>query len=421
MFVSGRATWVWAKYSADRENITPIATFVGAAIAAYAVLRQAAIASRRHYAQTEADRQRRIVESFSKAVEQLGGDKLEVRVGAIFALERLSKESPDDYWTIMEVLTAFVRERRKYTTITARLSERAYFLWLQAGQPEGRSEEFWVGAVQLERLEDMPTDIAAILTVIKRRSIENRQREDDREWFFNLSGIDLRDLGGFYLQRAFLNGAHLEEAFLKGVHLEGASLIGAQLEGATLHRAHLEGAHLIGADLREAYLRGAHLERADLSEAHLERADLRTAHFEGAMLDRAHLERADLRTAHLEEAALWEAHLEGANLSDAHIERANLRAAHLERTNLRAAHLEGAVLWQAHLEGADLRAAHLEGAVLVSAHLEGAILVDAVGLTDDQLLEAFGDEKTQLPEGVTRPSSWQPFADVSRSAVKAET
>jgi hypothetical protein len=40
----------------------------------------------RHFAQTEADRQRRIVETFSKAVEQLGSDKLEVRVGAIFAL-----------------------------------------------------------------------------------------------------------------------------------------------------------------------------------------------------------------------------------------------------------------------------------------------------------------------------------------------
>jgi hypothetical protein len=67
----------------------------------------------RHFAQTEADRQRRIVETFSKAVEQLGSDKLEVRVGAIFALERISKESPDDYWTIMEVLTAFVRERMR--------------------------------------------------------------------------------------------------------------------------------------------------------------------------------------------------------------------------------------------------------------------------------------------------------------------
>jgi hypothetical protein len=70
----------------------------------------AAVALIRHFAQTDADRQRRITESFSKAVEQLGSDKLEVRLGGIYSLERISKESPDDYWTVMENLTGFVRE-----------------------------------------------------------------------------------------------------------------------------------------------------------------------------------------------------------------------------------------------------------------------------------------------------------------------
>jgi hypothetical protein len=82
-------------------------------------------------------------------------------VGAIFALERLSWESADDYWTIMEVLAAFVRERMKYTTIMARLRKRAYFLWLTAGQPEGCDREFWNEAEELEALEFAPTDIAA--------------------------------------------------------------------------------------------------------------------------------------------------------------------------------------------------------------------------------------------------------------------
>jgi hypothetical protein len=30
--------------------------------------------------------------------------------GGIYSLERISKESPDDYWTVMEILTAFVRD-----------------------------------------------------------------------------------------------------------------------------------------------------------------------------------------------------------------------------------------------------------------------------------------------------------------------
>jgi Protein of unknown function (DUF2934)/Pentapeptide repeats (8 copies) len=236
----------------------------------------------RHFAQTEADRQRRIVETFSKAVEQLGSDKLEVRVGAIFALERLSKETPDDYWTVMEVLTAFVRDRMRYRTIMATLSERAYFLWLQAGRPEGRSEEFWAEAVRLERLEQTPTDIAAILTVIDRRSAENREREEDNGWCFDLSGA--------YLRGAYLEEFNLKYANLAGVHLEGACLIGARLEGA--------------------YLSYAHLERATLSLAHLE----------GAWLDHAHLEGTWIGSAHLEEAHFDYAHLEGAILGDTHLE-----------------------------------------------------------------------------------------------------
>jgi uncharacterized protein YjbI with pentapeptide repeats len=351
LFTSGNTDRAWP----------PLATFgtaLGASIVAIATFM-------RHFAQTEADRQRRIVETFSKAVEQLGSDKLEVRVGAIFALERISKESPDDYWTIMEVLAAFVRERVRYTTIMARLPERAYFLWLQAGRPEGRSEEFWGEAV---RLEGHLTDIDAIFTVIGRRSAENRQREKDRGWHFDLRGTYLSTLPSVF-----------ERGFLANAHLEGANLLEAHLEEAIFVNAHLEGAFLVN--------------------AHLEGANLWMAHFEGAHLWGAHLEQAVLR----------QAHLEGANLLEAHLEGADLRQAHLEGADLRKAHFEGANLWRAHLEGADLREAHFEGANLVGAHLEGADFSKAKGLTDDKLVLAHGDGKTKLPEGITRPKSWPPL------------
>jgi hypothetical protein len=275
IFISGGATWVWAKYSSERENIAPLATFVGAAIAAYAVLSQAAIASRRHYAQTEADRQRRIIESFGKAIEQLGSDKLEVRVGAIFSLERLSRESDDDYWSIMQVLAASVRDRMRYTTIVDRLSKRAYSLWEQAGRPDGRSEDFWRDAVRLEGLEGTPTDLDAVLTVIKRRDEKNRQREGEKGWRF--------DLRGTYLMKAALNGVHLENALLDGAHLEGASLWGAELGGASLPGAHLEGAYLSSANLKGANLFGAQLQNAYLGGADLQ-AFLKGANLEGANL-----------------------------------------------------------------------------------------------------------------------------------------
>jgi hypothetical protein len=328
--------------------INPILAGIGAALLIYAAIRQAQIASNRHEAQTKADLQRRITESFSKAIEQLGSDKLEVRLGGIYALERISQESPQDHWTVVENLTAFVRERTQRTEAERiakprdqRIAECAYLLWEYAGKPERRSEEFWAKAIEQESFGGPPvTDIAAVLTVIKRRGEEQRALE-------------------------------AREGRVLGLHQ-------AILRYATLFQAHLEG--------------------ANLGWAHLEHVNLRSAHLQGAHLTRAHLEHSDLFGSHLEHADLAEAHLQGADLFGAHLEGANLFGAHLEDTNLGWAHFEGADLFGAHLEGV--------GITLSGAHLQGANLVGVTGLTQQQIDWAFGDAETKLPEGLTRPAHW---------------
>jgi Flp pilus assembly protein TadB len=128
MSQAGCEAWVVAGVSV--ALLLLIYSGVTAAVAAVA----AWIALIGHFAQTDADRQRRITESFSKAVEQLGSDKLEVRLGGIYSLERISKESPDDLWMVMENLTAFVRvsSRRnaaeRLQNLEQRVSQHAYFL-----------------------------------------------------------------------------------------------------------------------------------------------------------------------------------------------------------------------------------------------------------------------------------------------------
>ena len=62
---------------------------------------------RRTYELTE---QGQVTDRYTKAVEQLGSDKLDVRIGAIYALERIARDSAKDHPTVMEVLAAFVRE-----------------------------------------------------------------------------------------------------------------------------------------------------------------------------------------------------------------------------------------------------------------------------------------------------------------------
>lgn len=199
-----------------------------------------------------------ITDRFTKAIEQFGAVqppgadgrstlKLAVRLGAIYALERIAHDSERDHWPVMEVLTAYIREN----------SPR---------NEEGRSME----------------DIQAILTVINRR---NR----------NYDPVDRPDaLSEVFRQRIVLAGAflahtNLREAYLSSANLRGANLIAADLRGAHLDGVIFDRAILGEAHLNDADLRGANLQLADFSGANLRGANLHGANLNGAKLDHADL------------------------------------------------------------------------------------------------------------------------------------
>ena len=223
-----------------------------------------------------------ITERFTRAIDQLGSEKREVRLGGIYALERIANDSVKDHWTIVETLAAYIREKAPWAG--GRALEGAV-----PGQGGGDAE----GAVR------PAADVQAALTVIGRRrwrAFERRGR-----WLeMDEQRVDLRltDLRG-----ASLMDAHLEEVLLTEAHLEGAKLNGAYLEGAELHSAYLNRAWLPGADLRYANLVGT-----DLSWSYLWGADLEGAIVAGADFDRANLDRANLQEANLDGARnlTWE-------------------------------------------------------------------------------------------------------------------
>src|SRR5712691_8827678 len=70
----------------------------------------------------EVDREAQITNRFTQAIGQLGAElkdgrpNLEVRLGGIYALERIARDSPRDHWTIMEILTAYVRQNAPWTS-----------------------------------------------------------------------------------------------------------------------------------------------------------------------------------------------------------------------------------------------------------------------------------------------------------------
>jgi uncharacterized protein YjbI with pentapeptide repeats len=309
----------------------------------------------------------------------------EVRLGAIYALERLARDYEPLHWPIMEILCAYVRKNCGPPPPEMSEEVRAAY-----GARLGNDAAFR----QIDRRETALrapyVDVQAALTVIGRRGADRRALEQDlRATSANPDAYRL-DFTGAALMKARLEGLHFEEALFDG----------ACLEGARLNRAYLEGARLYGAHLEGAVLYDAHLEGARVNWARLEGARLDVAHLEGAGLYEAHLEGAWLNSAHLEGAGLYEAHLKGAWLVGAHLEGARLDDAHLEGSALDGAHLEGA-----SLDAAQLAGANLDGALLDDVMFDGADLSAAKGLSSSRLSAAWGDRATALPPGMERPTN----------------
>jgi hypothetical protein len=267
--------------------------------------------------------QGQVTDRYTKAIEQLGSKEIDVRIGGIYALERIARDSERDHPTVMEVLAEFVRDHS---------AEQ----WpLPATHEAG---------VKPPPRETRP-DVQAAVTVIGRRTT----RDDRQPIHLSMARANLTRAA---LTRANLTRADLIYADLTGADLTGADLTGATLFGANLSRAYLTLATLTGADFSRADLTGAHLIAADLTYADLTDADLTDATLSptvrpdaGLMsvtLSRAYLADVD----HLPPVSAGPANLTGANLSRANLSRANLIGVTLTGVTLTGADLTGA-LWAA--------------------------------------------------------------------------
>jgi hypothetical protein len=208
---------------------------------------------------------------YNEAVKQLnepGPDKILVRVGAIYALEQLIRNSPPDQPATVEILAGFVRLNSPLPgAVKSEPTPKP------AGRPGDPTVDPW-----------LPMDIQAALNVLVRRD----------SW---------EDMRTILTPEGIANGQRRGD----GLELKNAYLRGARLNGISLGMA----------DLRRADLRDAEISDAHLAFAHLEGADLRGADFSQSSLDGASLAGADLRKTTLYETSLWQADLSGADLTDA--------------------------------------------------------------------------------------------------------
>ncbi|MFI6131017.1 pentapeptide repeat-containing protein [Micromonospora sp. NPDC051141] len=161
-------------------------------------------------------RRGQITDRYVKAIGLLASERINERLGGIYALEHLMQESAREHSSVVDVLAAFIRHSAPI-------------------QP--KSMEF----VSSDGPSISPSiDVQAALTVLGRRP---KRREQ---------------------QGPQLNDCDLSGANLKGADLRSANLRRTQLRGAFLAAANLDKAELWGADLRDALLFATSLRGANL-------------------------------------------------------------------------------------------------------------------------------------------------------------
>ena len=196
---------------------------------------------------------RQIEDRLNKALEQLGSEKREARIGAIYSLGKIASDSiefnratkdsvtmpetPTDFhWTVMQTLASYVRGNAARTS----------------GNPGAANQ--------------VQPDIQAALNVLGWRQRTFTKGEDQR---LELYGTDLR---GLILKEK--DGLTTKE----GANLAGAQLWNVDLSGANLRGIHLEDAVLDDSSLKNASLFRAYFsDKTGLTNTDLEGADLKGA------------------------------------------------------------------------------------------------------------------------------------------------
>ncbi len=190
---------------------------------------------------------------------------LEVRIGAIYALERIAQDSLRDHIQIMEILCAYVREN---------------------AAPERNSLR-------------PRADIQVAIDVLGRRN-EKEQIPHERKLGYKL---DLRNsnLRGYDFSNRNFEWANFRMAYLENSDLQYAKLKGANFWKARMRQAKLQSARLDAADLRYAWINGMQLQGASLVGVDFGGArEINSTDFRPKSMRGAGFKHLDLRNAQLD-------------------------------------------------------------------------------------------------------------------------
>jgi uncharacterized protein YjbI with pentapeptide repeats len=228
-----------------------------------------------------------ITDRFTKAVEQLSSNAIEIRIGGIYALERIARDSALDHQMVIDVLCAYVRG---HATKSA---------------PYPTDDK---GNVVV------PGDLQMVMQVLGRRNAANDEMPLDLRGV-RLTGVELYD-------------ADLSDCFMPNADLSRCSFHRVSLKNSRLMYSDFDNAHLVDVDFANSLLIKTSFKEACLYSVNFSGSDLSNySSFSSAELHKVSLSAANLESADLSDAKFCEMDLSGIDFGTTDLSGANLTEA----------------------------------------------------------------------------------------------
>ncbi|MCB0425576.1 MAG: pentapeptide repeat-containing protein [Mangrovimonas sp.] len=248
-----------------------------------------------------------ITDAFNSAIEKLGHNDTSVRIGALYALEKIAHNSPKThYWPIMQTLCAYIREysqivryynTRKDTPNTKHEQEidnlqKKILRFMVSPEMDVVPEDIYaaflvLGQRQFARVSPKTLGIRLFgrsisLTNGTPRSIEKDLRLDLRDcWLPHFHG-GTKKLNFSY---AIFGSANFSYARLSECDFSHGLFFEANFECAVLRNTSFKNTALRLCDFQWARMFGANLSNANVSKASFHKAEMKNALLTNAFVD----------------------------------------------------------------------------------------------------------------------------------------
>jgi uncharacterized protein YjbI with pentapeptide repeats len=308
--------------------------------------------------QADVSQQTHLTELFTKAIEQLGAEKetlneadisiripnLEVRIGAILALDRIANDSPKDYWRVIEVLSAYIRNNTRRGTHAPTLDPptRANILNVMASNEQ--KIQVWLLSVL-----QPSTDIQLAIDVLGRRNPAGINYEKDLKLRVDLSGANLRKVkfSRWYNDERGASDSVFVNIDFSSAQLDGCHMVCADLSGCVFERASMVGTNCLGAKFRRSRIHEAKIDGATFTGAEMLEVDVQACSGIGAIFNEAVLTGGGFanngfEASDFESVIAKKAFFVGNRLVGANLQRIDFVGAYFSLNNLEAARLYGA-------------------------------------------------------------------------------